>query len=404
MSDATLTQWRTPALVIAAGCLLTVLVFGIRASFGVFLDPMTAEFGWGREVFALSMAVQNLLWGLGQPIAGAIADRYGSARVLSAGLALYGLGLFLMADASTPAMLHVSAGFLIGIGMSAASFSVVLAAFGRLVPEERRSWAFGVGTAAGSLGQFLMVPLGQAFISAYGWSTALVLLGFGIIAMIAVTPVLSSRAGNVAGERRLSINEALRESLGHRSYVYLTTGFFVCGFQVSFLTFHFPAFIIDAGLDPALGAWAIAIVGLFNVVGSYCAGLLGGRLSKRNLLCWIYLLRSLVFAVFILVPISDVSVMVFAATMGLLWLSTVPLTSGLVAQMFGIGNMAMLFGIVFFGHQVGSFVGVWFGGYIFDATGSYDIMWWLCVATGIAAALIHWPIDERPVRRLAEAR
>jgi MFS family permease len=401
MTDATLSRWRTPAMVIAAGCLVTILVFGVRAAFGLFLEPMSSQFGWGREIFALSMALQNLLWGIGQPVAGAIADRYGTARVLTVGLVVYALGLFLMAGAETPAMLHLSGGFLIGIGMSASSFSIVLAAFGRLVPEDKRSWAFGIGTAAGSLGQFLVVPLGQAFLAAYGWSTALVLLGFGVVAMVALAPTLASRADAMSFGPHQSIGEALREALGHPSFVYLTSGFFVCGFQVAFLTVHFPAFIADAGLDPSLGAWAIATVGLFNIIGSYGSGVLGGRLSKRNLLCWIYILRSLIFAVFILIPITGASVMVFSALIGILWLSTVPLTSGLVAQMFGLRHMAMLFGIVFFSHQIGSFLGIWLGGYLFDQTGSYVAIWWVCVALGIFAALIHWPIDERPVERLA---
>jgi MFS family permease len=404
MSETTVRNWRTPALVIVAGCLMVVLVMGVRAGFGLFLEPMGSDYGWGREVFAFSMAIQNLMWGLGQPFAGALADRYGTAKVLTSGLALYAAGLFLMADAGTPAMLNLSGGFMIGLGMSASSFSIVLAAFGRLVPEEKRSWAFGVGTAAGSLGQFLVVPMGQAFLSAYGWSTALVLLGFGIVAMIALTPVLASRTDAISSARAQSIAASLSEAFGHRSFVYLTTGFFVCGFHVAFLAVHFPALIVDAGLDPGLGAWAIAVIGLFNMVGAYSAGVIGGRYSKKNLLCWIYFLRSVLFAAFILVPVTNVSVLVFSALMGLLWLSTVPATSGLVAQMFGLPHMAMLFGVVFFGHQLGSFSGIWLGGYLYDQTGSYDIVWWLAVALGIVATLLHWPIDERPVARLAAAR
>ncbi len=403
MSETVAARWRTTTAVIVAGCVITIFVIGVRAGFGLFLEPISSEFGWGREVFALSMAIQNLVWGLGQPFAGALADRYGTAKVLTAGLLIYAAGLFLMADAGSPAMLHLSGGFLIGLGMSASSFSIVLAAFGRLVPAERRTWAFGVGTAAGSLGQFLVVPMGQAFLQAYGWSTALVLLGFGIIAMIALAPVLRSRVASAATARTQSIGDALREAMGHRSFIYLTSGFFVCGFHVAFLAVHFPAMIVDAGLDASLGAWALAVIGLFNVVGAYGSGVIGGRRSKKNLLCWIYALRSVVFAVFILLPITEISVLVFSAFMGLLWLSTVPVTSGLVAQMFGLPHMAMLFGIVFLGHQLGSFLGIWLGGYLFDLTGSYDIVWWLSVVLGIVATLLHWPIDERPVARLAEA-
>jgi len=404
MTDQAISRWRTPAMVIAAGCLITIVVFGVRAAFGLFLDPMTVAQGWGREVFAFAMAIQNLLWGLGQPFAGAIADRYGTARVLVVGLVVYAVGVWLMASASTPMMLHLSGGFLVGLGISASSFSVILAAFGRLVPEDKRSWAFGIGTAAGSLGQFLVVPLGQAFLSAYGWSTALVLLAVGVALVIVLAPALASRAENIANEVPQTIRQALGEAFGHRSYVYLTVGFFVCGFQVAFLAVHLPAFITDQGLPSSLGAWAIALVGLFNIVGSYSAGVLGGRRSKRNILCWIYLLRSIVFAVFFVLPITQTSVLIFSALMGILWLSTVPPTSALVAQMFGLRHMGMLFGIVFFSHQIGSFLGIWMGGYLYDVTGSYAIIWWLCVALGIFATLVHWPIDERPVQRLAPAQ
>ena len=400
MSAAAL-SWRTPAVVITAGCLITILVFGVRSTMGIFNEPVSSTFGWGREIFALAMAIQNLLWGLGQPIAGAIADKYGSARVMVAGLAIYAAGVFIMAESTTPEMLYISGGFLIGAGMSASSFSVVLAAFGRLVPEEKRSWAFGMGTAAGSLGQFLVVPLGGQFLSAYGWSTALLLLGFGMVAVMALAPVLASKREDDPAEALQTAPQALREAFGHSSYVYLTVGFFVCGFQVTFLAVHFPAMIVDLGLDAGIGAWAIAVIGLFNVLGSYAAGVWGMKRSKKWLLCWIYALRSVVFALFIIVPVSDVSVLVFAAVMGLLWLSTVPATSGLVAQMFGIRHMGMLFGFVFFGHQIGAFLGSWLGGYLFDRTGSYDLIWWICVALGIFATIAHWPIQERAVERAA---
>ena len=394
--------WRTPLVVIAAGCLLAVLSFGIRSSFGLFLAPMSADFGWGREVFAVAIAIQNLLWGLTQPVAGALADRYGAGRVLTVGAFIYAVGLWLMAGASTPGMLTLSAGVLVGVGVAGASFAIVLAAFARLMPEDKRSWALGVGTAAGSAGQLFVVPLGQAFISAYGWSTALTI--FAVLALVMV-PCAAALAGRSAygGLHHLSVGGALKEAFAHPSYNLLTLGFFVCGFHVAFIQVHLPAYITDKGLDAGLAAVALAIVGGANIVGAFAAGMLGGRYSKKYLLSLLYLGRAIAIALFVLLPISEASVLVFAAVIGLLWLSTVPLTSGLVAQFFGTQHMAMLFGIVFFSHQVGSFLGVWLGGYFFDATGSYDIVWWASVALGVLAALVHWPIREESVARLARA-
>ena len=393
--------WRLPAFVIAVGCLILLLSFGTRAGFGLFLAPISAEFGWGREVFALAIALQNLVWGLGQPFAGALADRYGSGRVLAGGGALYAAGVAIMAYASTPLVLHVSAGLLIGLGLSGASFAVVLAAIGRIVPEEKRTWAFGLGTAAGSLGQFLLVPVGQAFLAAYGWSFALVLLSFFAVAMV---PLAGGLRGRVAAARtEQSLGQALKEAAGHAGYLYLNGGFFVCGFHVAFIQVHLPAYVTDLGLSLETGAWALALVGLFNIIGSYSSGVLGSRYSKKYLLSMLYAARAVAIAIFIVAPPSQVSVLLFAAAIGLLWLSTVPLTSGLVAQIFGTRYMATLFGIVFLSHQVGAFLGVWLGGYLYDATGSYDVVWWLGVALGLIAALLHWPIDERRVVRPVEA-
>lgn len=395
-------SWRTPAVIIAAGCLLALLSFGIRASFGLFLAPMSGDFGWGREVFAIAIAVQNLLWGVCQPIAGAFADRYGSARVLAGGALVYAAGLFLMANASTPGMLTLSSGVLVGIGVAGASFAIVLAAFARLMPEDKRSWALGLGTAAGSAGQFFVVPLGQAFISAYGWSMALTIFGFMALVMVPLAATLTGRADS-GGAFQQSTGDALKEAFKHPSYNLLTLGFFVCGFHVAFIQVHLPPYITDMGLDAGLAAWALAIVGGANIVGAYTSGLLGGRFSKKYLLSALYFARAVVIALFVLLPVSSASVLVFAGAIGLLWLSTVPLTSGLVAQFFGTRHMAMLFGIVFFSHQVGAFLGVWLGGYLFDATGSYDLVWWISVALGLLAAAVHWPIREAPVARLARA-
>ncbi|WP_340118326.1 MFS transporter [Pelagibius sp. 7325] len=400
-SRPSLPGWRTPLVILVAGCLLALLSFGIRASFGLFLSPMSDEFGWGREIFAIAIAVQNLLWGLSQPVAGAVADRYGSGRVLAVGALLYAAGLFLMSGASTPGLLMLSTGILVGVGVAGASFAIVLAAFARLVPEDKRSWALGLGTAAGSAGQFFVVPLGQSFISAYGWSTALTLLGFMALIMVPLSTALTGRSDRAGFHQ--SAGNALKEAFKHPSYNLLTLGFFVCGFHVAFIQTHLPPYITDMGLDAGLAAWALAIVGGANIVGALTSGMLGARFSKKYLLSGLYFARAVVITLFVLLPISPASVLVFSGAMGLLWLSTVPLTSGLVAQFFGTRHMAMLFGVVFFSHQVGAFLGVWLGGYFFDATGSYDLVWWGSVALGLLAAAVHWPIREAPVARLAGA-
>jgi predicted MFS family arabinose efflux permease len=397
--------WRTPAVVVACGCLIALLTFGIRASFGLFTLPISEAHGWGREVFALAIAVQNLLWGAGQPFAGALADRFGSARVLAAGGVLYAVGVALMAVAATPLQMHLSAGVLIGLGLAGGSFTIVMAALARRVPPERRSWAMGIATAAGSLGQFVMAPLGQAFILAYGWQTALLILAAGaaIVPLLATAMVSSPSSLSSAGEIDLGLKETLARAFGHRSYLLLTAGFFVCGFHVAFITVHLPPYLLDVGADPRLAAWSIAIIGLCNIVGSYGAGVLGGRHSKRWLLASIYLLRSVAIALFVLLPVTTLSVLLFAAAIGILWLSTVPPTSGLVAVMFGTRYIATLFGVVFFSHQVGAFLGIWLGGLFFELYGSYDAVWWMSVALGLFAALIHLPIVERPAPRFAAA-
>jgi MFS family permease len=389
-------------LIIVAGCLVGLLNFGVRSGFGLFLDPMSAAHGWGREVFSIAIAVQNLMWGLGQPFAGAIADRYGTARVLVAGGVLYALGTALMAVSSTPAAITLTGGFIVGIGLSGSSFAIALSAMARNVPEDRRSWVLGLGTATGSLGQFIMVPLGQGFISAFGWETALGLLALFALLIALLAPALRGKpghSGTMAADLDQTLGAALKEALAHRGYVLLFLGFFVCGFHVAFIQVHLPAYLVDEGLSPALGAWALGLVGLFNVIGAYASGILAGRYSKKMVLSLIYLARAVVIALFLLLPLSTTTVLLFSAAIGLLWLSTVPATSGLVAQIFGPRYMATLFGIVFLGHQLGAFLGVWLGGALFDATGSYDVVWWAGVALGLAAAALHWPIDERRVVR-----
>ena len=386
--------WQAPAVVVAAGCLIALITYGLRTSFGLFIDPLSDVRGWGREVFALSIAIQNLVWGLGQPVAGSIADRYGSGRVLALGGAIYAVGVALMAVSATPLAFHLTAGVLVGIGLSGGSFTIVIAALGRLMPPDRRSWAMGMATAAGSFGQFLFAPLGQSFISGYGWAMALVILAV----FAAIVPVLATalRGGGAAEEDgpSLSLRQATTGAFGHGSYLLLMSGFFVCGFHVAFITTHLPPYLTDSGVSPRMAAWSLALIGLFNVVGSYGAGVLGGRGSKRRLLSGIYIGRAVTIALFVALPKSPAVVLGFAAAMGILWLSTVPLTSGLVAVMFGTRYLGTLFGFVFLSHQIGAFLGVWLGGVAYTQTGSYAPVWWAGVVLAVVAAALHWPISE----------
>jgi len=395
--------WRTRNVVIAAGCLIALITFGARTSFGLFTEPLSALRGWDRETFALAIAVQNLLWGVGQPFAGAIADRFGPGRVLATGGAVYAVGVALMSASHSGATLALSGGVLVGLGLSGGSFTIVIAAFARLVDEERRSWAMGLATAMGSLGQFVFAPLGQAFIGAYGPATALALIG-GCVALVPVlAAALSGGDGTAEAARRQSSSMAVREALTHPSYLLLTSGFFVCGFHIAFVSTHLPPYLTELGLGTGLAAWALALIGLFNVIGAYGAGVLGGIYSRRLLLSGIYASRGAAFALFVLLPATPATVLLFAAAIGLLWLSTVPLTSGLIAVMFGTRHLGLLFGVVFLSHQIGAFVGVWLGGAVYDATGAYDLVWWASIALGMAAAVVHLPISERPVPRLATA-
>ena len=395
--------WRTPAVIVICGCLIAILTFGPRSTLGFFLTPLSRAHGWGRDVFAFALAIQNLLWGIGQPFAGAIADRFGSVRVLSGGAILYALGLALMANASTPGLLDLSAGVLVGFGLSGCSFNIVLAAFGKLVPESWRSLSLGAGTAAGSFGQFLFSPLGVLFIDLYGWQNSLVIFAALMLLILPLSLVLATpRASTTAALGDVpsqSIRQSLAEAFGHRSYVLLVLGFFTCGFQLAFITVHLPAYLVDRGLSAEVGGWTLAVIGLFNILGSLAAGWLGNRMSKPYLLSLIYLARALAIAVFVLLPASTPATLAFGAAMGLLWLSTVPPTSALVALMFGTRWLAMLFGFAFFSHQVGGFLGVWLGGILFERTGSYDAVWWLSVLFGVLSAVINLPIVEKPVAR-----
>ena len=401
------TTWRTPAVVLFCGCLVAILTFGPRSSFGFFLTPMSSAHGWGRDVFALAFAIQNLLWGVGQPFAGAIADRFGTMRVLAVGAILYAAGLALMTVSSTPLVLDLTAGALIGFGLSGCSFNIVLGAFGKLMPDEWRSLSLGLGTAAGSFGQFLFAPFGVQLIDAYGWPVALLVFSALVLFVLPLSLAVATPPNTASASTETvptqSLKQALAEAFGHRSYVLLVLGFFTCGFQLAFVTAHLPSYLIDRGLDARVGGWTIAIIGLFNIVGSISAGYLSNYVPMRFILSVIYLVRAVSIAIFITLPPSPAAALVFGVVTGLTWLSTVPPTSGLVALMFGTRWLAMLFGFAFFSHQVGSFLGVLLGGLVFEATGSYNPVWWLSVFFGVASALINLPIVEKPVGRFAPA-
>jgi MFS family permease len=396
--------WRTPAVIVLCGCLISLVSFGPRATLGFFLTPMSQANHWDRDVFGLALAIQNLLWGAGQPFAGAIADRYGTLRVLCAGAILYAAGLALMAYSTSAGMLNLSAGVLIGFGLSGCTFSVVLAAFGKLLPESWRLLAFGAGTAAGSFGQFLYSPLAVSLIDAYGWQNALITFGVGMLLILPLALAVATPPADAAAARtQQSLKQALSEAIGHRSYVLLVLGFFTCGFQLAFITVHMPAYLIDKGLSAQVGGWTIAAIGLFNIIGSLASGWLGNIVPKRYILSVIYFGRAAAVLVFIMLPVTAASSIVFGAVMGLLWLSTVAPTNGIIALMFGTRWLATLAGVAFFSHQVGGFLGVWLGGLVFVKTGSYDAVWWLSVLFGVLSAVINLPIVEKPVVRPAVA-
>ncbi len=404
MNTDSLTRHQVPVIAITCACIISLLAFGPRSAMGFFQLPMLQEHGWDRATFGMAMALQNLLWGIGQPLFGVIADKFGTWRVLMTGALLYAAGMIVMAFADTPLWLHVGGGVLVGLGVAACSFGVVLAAIARRVSAERRSFAFGLGTASGSAGMFLFAPISQGLIDSLGWSDSLVVLAV----IMLVIPVLavplrgnSSTSGGMQTELEQTVREALNEAFATRGYLLLTAGFFVCGFQVAFITAHFPAYISDLGIAARWAVAAISLIGFFNILGSLASGVIGQRYSKPMLLVWIYLARSVAVTVFMLVPASPTSVILFSIVIGILWLSTVAPTNALVAIMFGTRYLGMLGGIVFFSHQVGSFLGVWLGGVLYDLTGAYDVVWWLGVALGVFAAIVHWPIREAPVPRPA---
>jgi MFS family permease len=390
-----------PWLIITAGCVLAILTIGPRSALGLFQLPLISDRSWDRQTFGLAIALQNLFWGLGQPFFGAIADRYGSWKVLLLSAIFFAAGFVLMATGTTPLLLYIG-GSLIGLGIGAGGFGILLSAFARHVTSEQRSFAFGLGTAAGSAGMFIFAPLSQEFISRFGWSQSLII----IASMMVVIPFLaiplrgnSSSGKTSKTEIQQSIGQALREAFGHQSYLLLTAGFFVCGFQVAFITAHFPAYLGDIGIEAKYAAISLALIGFFNIFGSLGAGIMGQKYSKPYLLAYIYIGRSIAVTLFLLLPQTPLSVIIFASVMGILWLSTVPPTNALVAIMFGTRHLGLLGGLVFLSHQIGSFIGIWMGGYLYDHFGTYDPVWWIGVALGLFAAAVHWPIRERPVER-----
>lgn len=389
-------------VMLICGCLIGLISFGTRSSFGLFVDPVSgpAGFNFGRESFAMAIALQNLFWGIGQPIAGALSDKFGPWRVIAVGGALFACGLALMTVSSDPTSFSLTAGILIGLGMSGAGHNTVIAAFAQIMPVDRRPWAMGLATSMASLGQFMVVPLGQAFIEAYGWATAILILAVAMATTPALALSLRTKSKGkdapppttaTAG----SFKESLRQAFGHSSYWLLLGGFFVCGFQLAFITVHFPPYLSDMGVSASTASWGLAMIGLFNVIGSYLSGPLSARWSRKVLLSVIYMSRAIVITIFLLVPLSTASVLIFGAAMGVLWLSTVPPTAQLVGVMFGNRYLSMLFGFVFLSHQIGGFFGVLLGGLIFTSTGSYLPIWWGGVALAVMASFLHLPIREQ---------
>lgn len=390
--------------VLLCGAAIVALSLGIRHGFGLWLQPITMERGWTRETFALAMAVQNIAWGLAGPFAGAVADRFGAFRVLVTGALLYAAGLVLMALATSGLAFTGSAGVMLGMAQAGTTYAVIYGVIGRNVPADKRSWAMGVAAAAGSFGQFLMVPVENWLMASFGWQEALFLLGCAALAIVPLAFGLKEpKTPATHGGTHQSIGAALHEAFGYPSFRLLMAGYFVCGFQVVFIGVHMPSYLKDRGLSPDVATMALALIGLFNVFGTYASGLIGQRWPKRYLLSSIYLFRAIAIALFLWLPLTPSSVYLFSSVMGLLWLSTVPATNAVVAQIFGVRYLSMLGGFVFLSHQVGSFLGVWLGGRLYDMTGSYDVVWWIAIALGVFAALANLPIREEPIARAATA-
>ncbi|MBN9525645.1 MAG: MFS transporter [Alphaproteobacteria bacterium] len=387
-------DWRTPALVLVAGAAVLFLSLGIRQSYGLFLKPISDMLGGGRATFAFAIAVQVVMWGVAQPLLGPVADRIGVGRIVAAGGLLIAAGTAMVAWAGGQVALVAGLGILVGTGVGCASFAMVLAAVARRYPAEKRTLAFGICTAVGSFGMFAMVPVGQILQARFDWDGALLIMAVLALAILPLAWPLAGRPAAPAGAGQ-SLGQALAQALGHRGFWLLCGGYFVCGFHVTFIATHLPAYLVDRTLSFTTAAWALSLIGLFNVAGSLLAGVLGQRFRKKYLLSLIYAARAVVILAFITLPLSAASAYVFAAVIGVLWLSTVPLTTGLVGQIFGVRYLGTIGGLVFLSHQLGSFAGVWLGGYLFDATGSYDLVWWLSIGLGLLAAILHYPIDDR---------
>ena len=389
--------------VLLCGALIVTISMGIRHGFGLWLQPVTMDRGWTRETFAFALAIQNLAWGLAGPFAGALADRFGAYRVLVVGGLLYALGLVLMGVSSTGLAFMGSAGVVVGMAQSGTTYAIVFGVIGRNVAPDKRSWAMGVTAAAGSFGQFLMVPVENGLINGVGWQNALFILGLGALAILPLAILLKEPAQPMSKGPQQSIGHALREAFSYPSFLLLMAGYFVCGFQVVFIGVHMPSYLKDHGLTPDVATYALALIGLFNVFGTYVAGSLGQRIQKKYILSTIYILRSVAIVIFLNVPLTPWSVYAFASVMGFLWLSTVPPTNAVIAQIFGVRFLSMLGGFVFLSHQIGSFMGVWLGGRLYDMTGSYDVVWWIAAALGVFAALVNLPVNERALARALPA-
>ena len=400
-SSKTLPLWQ----VLVCGAIIVSMSMGIRHGFGLWMQPMTQEMGWGREDFATAIGIQNISWGLIGIFLGMLADRFGAFRVMVFSSLLYALGLWGMAQAASPAWLALTLGVMVGAAQAGTTFAIVFGIIGRNIPAEKRSWAMGVVSAAGSFGQFLLVPTSSYMIEHIGWHQALLVLAAGMLMVLPLTLGLREPAfaGGQAPKRQQSILQAVREAFGYRSFQLLMAGYFVCGFQVVFIGVHMPSYLKDQGLDPQVAGTALALIGLFNILGTYAAGVLGQHFPKNLLLSFNYTIRGVFISLFIFLPLSPVSVYLFAAAMGLLWLSTVPVTSAIVAQMFGVAHFSMLSGFVFMSHQLGSYMGVWLGGWVFDRTGSYDLVWYLTIALSVFAALINLPVREQGIQRVPVA-
>ena len=395
-------NWRTPLVILICGGIVLTLSLGTRHSFGLYLQPMTLDLGWSRQTFAIALAIQNLVYGLATPFAGMIADKFGAARALIGGTLLYALGMVLMAYSTTGWEFSLSAGLLVGTGLSCSGFATVFGVICRAFPPEKRTVVLGIAGSAGSFGQFLMLPYGQTLITHFGWHNALLVCAATLFLILPLASALRENIGSrPVDASKQSIPEALREAFGHGGYMLLCSGYFVCGFQLMFISVHFPAYLIDQRMTPETGMMALALIGLFNIFGTYLWGWLGQHYTKKYVLSTLYFTRAVAFAVFISLPLSPFSVYLFSATIGFLWLGTVPVTSGLIAHIFGVKYLATLTGIAFLFHQVGSFLGVWIAAYLFDSTGSYRLMWWLTIALGVLAALINMPINDRQIVRPA---